>query len=102
VSVAPVFDALGDPTRLQIVIGLCDSGPRTTSEVTDTVAMTRQAATKHLLLLEAAGLVNSTKRGRERIWTVQPQSLSAAGDYLDALSRRWDRAIERLRTLVED
>ena len=101
-TAATVFDALGDPTRLRIVVGLCDSGPRTTSEVTDVATMSRQATTKHLLLLEAAGLVHSTKRGRERIWAVQPESLSAASDYLDALSTRWDRAIERLRAFVED
>jgi DNA-binding transcriptional ArsR family regulator len=99
---APVFDALGDPTRLRIVVELCDAGPRTTSEVTDVVTMSRQATTKHLVVLETAGLVYSIKRGRERIWTVQPQSLTAAGDYLDVLSSRWDRAIERLRAFVED
>jgi DNA-binding transcriptional ArsR family regulator len=102
VGQAPVFDALGDPNRLRIVIGLCDAGPSSTSEVTQVITMSRQAATKHLLLLETAGLVSSVKRGRERIWTVQPQSLAAAGDYLAALSNRWDRAIERLRAMIED
>jgi DNA-binding transcriptional ArsR family regulator len=99
---ATVFDALGDPNRLRIVIGLCDAGPSSTSDITHVITMSRQAATKHLLLLEAAGLVSSAKRGRERIWTVQPQALATAGDYLGALPTRWDRAIERLRALVED
>ncbi|CAN5538357.1 hypothetical protein BH09ACT7_BH09ACT7_55940 [soil metagenome] len=99
---APVFDALGDPNRLRIVIGLCDAGPCSTSEVTQVITMSQQATTKHLLLLEAAGLVSSDKRGRERIWTVEPQTLSTASDYLVALSDRWDRAIDRLRALVED
>lgn len=99
---APVFDALGDPNRLRIVMRLCDAGPCSTLQVTRAVSVTRQAATKHLALLEAVGLVSSSKRGRERIWTVRPQSLTAASDYLTALSRRWDRAIVRLRTMVED
>ncbi|MET0700079.1 MAG: metalloregulator ArsR/SmtB family transcription factor [Mycobacterium sp.] len=102
VGAAPVFDALGDPNRLRIVIGLCDTGPRSTSDIAQVIAMSRQATTKHLALLEAAGLVGSNKQGRERIWAVQPQSLSAASEYLVALSDRWDRAIERLRALVED
>ena len=102
VGAAPVFDALGDPNRLRIVIGLCDAGPSSTSDVTQVIAMSRQATTKHLVLLEAAGLVSSNKQGRERIWTVQPRSLSAASDYLVALSDRWDRAIGRLRALVEE
>ena len=53
------------------------------------------------LLLESAGVVSSAKRGRERIWTLDPRALSAAGDYLDTLSRQWDHGIDRLRALVE-
>jgi DNA-binding transcriptional ArsR family regulator len=98
---APVFDALGDPNRLRIVMRLCDAGPCSTLQVTQAVSVTRQAATKHLVLLEAVGLVSSSKRGRERIWTLQPQSLTAASDYLTALSHRWDSAIDRLRAMVE-
>jgi DNA-binding transcriptional ArsR family regulator len=99
---APVFDALGDPNRLRIVIWLCEHGPCSTSTVTQAIPATRQAAAKHLLQLESARLVTSAKRGRERIWTVQPKSLTAAGDYLGGLSRQWDRRIDRLRALVED
>ncbi len=58
--------------------------------------------TKHLLLLEAVGLVTSDREGRERIWRIQPEPLVRAGDYLTALSRRWDSAIDRLRAYVED
>ncbi len=99
---APLFDALGDPNRLRIVVRLCDGGPSSTSQVTQAVSVTRQAATKHLELLEAAGLVASSRRGRARIWTLQTQQLIDAGDYLTRLSRRWDAAIERLRAYVED
>lgn len=99
---APVFDALGDPNRLRIIGRLCEGGPRSTSQLTDVIPVTRQAATKHLQLLEAVGLVSSSRRGRERIWAVQPQQLADASDYLTGLSRRWDAAIERLRAFVED
>ena len=99
---APVLTALGDANRLRIVVRLCDGGPSSTSQVTQAVSVTRQAATKHLELLEAAGLVISSRRGRERIWTLQTRPLIEAGDYLNRLSRRWDAAIDRLRTFVED
>jgi DNA-binding transcriptional ArsR family regulator len=99
---APLFDALGDPNRLRIITRLCDGGPSSTTEVTQVVAVSRQAATKHLMLLEAVGLVSSERKGRERIWRVQPKPLTDASDYLTALSRRWDRAIDRLRAYVED
>jgi DNA-binding transcriptional ArsR family regulator len=98
----PLFSALGGHNRLRIVVRLCDGGPSSTSQVTQSVSVSRQAATKHLELLEAAGLVISSRRGRERIWTLQTQPLLQAGDYLTQLSRRWDAAINRLRAYVED
>lgn len=101
-AVASVFDALGDPNRLRIVIGLCDTGPRSTLQVAQGISLSRQAATKHLELLLAAGVVSSAKHGRERVWTVRPQPLTAAGDYLTTLSASWDQAIQRLRRFVED
>ncbi len=99
---APLFDALGDPNRLRIMTRLCDGGPSSTTEVTQVVAVSRQAATKHLMLMEAVGLVSSERKGRERIWRLQPKPLSEASDYLTALSNRWDRAIDRLRAYVEE
>ncbi|MFB1299141.1 ArsR/SmtB family transcription factor [Mycobacterium sp. pW049] len=101
-ATASVFDALGDPHRLRMVVQLCDSGPRSTLQMAQSISLTRQAATKHLEVLQAVGVVSSSKRGRERIWTVQPQPLTDAGDYLNALSRRWDTAIDRLRAFVEN
>jgi DNA-binding transcriptional ArsR family regulator len=98
---APLFDALGDPNRLRIIIRLCDLGPSSTSQVTSVIPVTRQAATKHLQLLESAGLVTSNRRGRERVWTVQTEPLARASDYLTQLSRRWDAAADRLQAFVE-
>ncbi|MEB3983756.1 metalloregulator ArsR/SmtB family transcription factor [Mycobacterium sp. 663a-19] len=99
---APLFDALGDPNRLRIIVRLCDAGPCSTSQVTAVVPVTRQAASKHLQQLQAAGLVTSSRRGRERIWTVRTEPLARASDYLTQLSRRWDAAVERLRAFVEE
>jgi DNA-binding transcriptional ArsR family regulator len=99
---SPVFNALGDPNRLRIVTRLCDGGPCSTSEFTRVIPVSRQAATKHLLLLEAVGLVSSERQGRERIWRIEPEPLTGASDYLAALSKRWDNAIDRLRAYVED
>jgi DNA-binding transcriptional ArsR family regulator len=102
VARAPLFDALGDPNRLRIITRLCDGGPCSTTTVTAVVSVSRQAATKHLLLLEAVGLVSSQRHGRERIWRVEPKPLADASEYLNVLSQKWDKAIDRLRTYVED
>lgn len=101
-AAASFFGALGDRHRLEMVIGLCDAGPSSTLHVAQSVPLSRQAATKHLEVLEAAGVVRSSKKGRERIWTVEAEPLAAASDYLATLSRRWDGAIDRLRAFVED
>jgi DNA-binding transcriptional ArsR family regulator len=98
---SPVFNALGDANRLRIITRLCDGGPCSTAQVTSVVPVSRQAATKHLLLLEAVGLVSSERHGRERIWRIEPEPLTDASAYLTALSVRWDRAIDRLRAFVE-
>jgi DNA-binding transcriptional ArsR family regulator len=63
--------------------------------------VTRQAIVKHLQVLEGAGLVTHKKRGREVLYALEPRRLGEARAFLDAVSAGWDRAIERLRELVE-
>jgi DNA-binding transcriptional ArsR family regulator len=98
---APVFAALGDETRLRVVARLCEDGPQSIVRLTDATSVSRQAVTKHLAALAAAGLVRSSRDGRERIWALEPQRFGDARRYLDQISARWDDAIERLRAFVE-
>ena len=98
---APVFAALGDETRLRIVARLCTSGPQSIVRLTDGASVTRQAITKHLHALAEAGLLRSTREGRERIWEMRPERLDDARRYLDEISSQWDAAIDRLRAHVE-
>src|SRR5262245_27902682 len=99
---APVFAALGDRTRLRLVTRLCDQGPLSIAQLSDGADVTRQAITKHLEALADARVVRSTRRGRERIWELQPKRLEVARRYLDDVSAQWDSAIDRLRAFVED
>jgi DNA-binding transcriptional ArsR family regulator len=98
---APIFAALGDRTRLRLVARLCDDGPLSIARLSDGAGVTRQAVTKHLNALADAGVVRGTRRGRERIWELQPKRLEMARRYLDEVSGQWDAAIERLRTFLE-
>jgi DNA-binding transcriptional ArsR family regulator len=102
VRAAPVFAALGDETRLEIVARLSAGGPQSIVRLTEQARVSRQAVTKHLVALEAAGLVRSRRDGRERVWEIQPKRLADARSYLDRISDQWDEAIERLRATVED
>jgi DNA-binding transcriptional ArsR family regulator len=99
---APVFAALGDETRLALVAQLSASGPLSIARLTSGSEITRQAVTKHLHVLAAAGLVRDMRRGRERIWEIEPDQIDEARYYLDRISERWDEALDRLRQLVEE
>ncbi len=101
VESAALFAALGDPTRLRIVTRLCDSGPLPTLRLGEGGELTRQAVSKHLLALEQAGLVQSSRIGRERIWELRPQRLDEVRELLAQVSAQWDEALLRLRALLE-
>ncbi len=99
---APVFAALGDPQRMVLVSRLCQKGPLSVTQLTVGTTITRQAVTKHLRVLEAAGLARSEKSGRETVWALDRRPLAKARDHLDRIARQWDDAIERLRVFVEE
>jgi DNA-binding transcriptional ArsR family regulator len=99
---APIFAALGDETRLRLVSRLCDDGPMSITRLTAGSHVTRQAITKHLHVMEEAGLVRSTRHGRESIWQLDQRRLKDARHYLDLISKQWDNALARLREFVED
>jgi DNA-binding transcriptional ArsR family regulator len=101
-SSATLFAALGDKTRLRLVSRLCDSGPMSITRLTAGSKVTRQAITKHLRVMQAAGLVRSARHGRESVWELDPQRLEDARRYLDLISKQWDDALGRLRQFVED
>ena len=63
--------------------------------------ITRQAITKHLRVMEDAGLVQSTRHGRTSVWRLEQRRLREARHYLDLISKQWDDALGRLRTFVE-
>jgi hypothetical protein len=52
-------------------------------------------------VLSRAGLVRSRRRGRERIWELEPKRLADARDYLGRISQQWDDALDRLKSFVE-
>jgi DNA-binding transcriptional ArsR family regulator len=99
---APVFAALGDPTRLRLVAALCAGGALSIAELTAGTAVTRQAVTRHLETLADAGLVSDVRQGRERLWEFEPARIDEARRSLDAIAQQWDTALQRLKSLVED
>jgi DNA-binding transcriptional ArsR family regulator len=89
-SMDAVFKALADPTRRQLLDSLRARNGQTLSELCVLRDMTRQAVTKHLAILEAANLVVTQKRGREKLHYLNPVPIHA-------IASRWISKYERVR-----
>jgi DNA-binding transcriptional ArsR family regulator len=98
---ASVFAALGDTTRLSVLGRLATGEPQSIARLTAGTRLTRQAVTKHLRVLEGAGVVRSMRAGRESRFTLEPRPIDDARAYLDLVSRQWDDALARLKAFVE-
>ena len=99
---AVLFAALGDGIRLRLVGRLSGGGPLSIKSLAEGSQVTRQAISKHLRVLERAGLVRGRRRGRERVWQLENRRLQEASRYLEMISTQWDDALGRLRALVEN
>jgi DNA-binding transcriptional ArsR family regulator len=98
---APVFAALGDEMRLRLVAALCVGGAMSITQLTSGTEISRQAITKHLTVLAAAGLVRDVKVGRERLWEFEPAQLDEARRSLELIGQQWDHALAKLKLAVE-
>lgn len=101
-SSASVFAALGDITRLELVSRLSDGKQHSIAQLSDGLNLTRQGVTKHLYVLRDAGMVSCKRIGRETRFTIKPDPIAKARDYLTRASAQWDDTIERLRASVEE
>ena len=91
-----VFKALGDPTRRKLLDVLCEKNGQTLSLLCENLGMARQSATQHLGILEAANLVSTVKRGREKLHFINPIPLHEVYE-------RWVRKFEQQRlSLLHD
>ncbi len=99
---ASVFAALGDETRLAVLAKLCKGAPQSISRLTEGTKLTRQAVTKHLRVLEGAGVVRNVREGRESLFEFKPEPIEDVKKYLDLVSTQWDETLARLKSLVED
>ncbi len=98
---ARLFAALGDETRLLVLVRLARGEPQSIARLTAATDLTRQAVTKHLRVLEHAGVVRCRSEGREKRYELDTASINDARKYLKKLSHQWKDAIERLQAFVE-
>jgi len=83
------------------VAKLCRGQPRSISQLTERSQLTRQAITKHLRVLESAGIVHSVHAGRKSLFEFDPEPIAELRKYLGFVSEQWDQALSRLKSFVE-
>jgi DNA-binding transcriptional ArsR family regulator len=99
---ASVFAALGDETRLSMLANLAGGEPQSISRLAARTSLSRQGVTKHLRVLQRAGVVRCARVGRESRFELDSKPLDDVRDYLHLVSRQWDEALARLKSFVED
>jgi DNA-binding transcriptional ArsR family regulator len=96
-----LWSAVGDPTRRRLLDLLLTDGGGTATTLSEQLPVTRQAVSKHLAVLDRAGLVHGATAGRERRFRVDDAQLARAAAQLDAVGSAWDGRLRRIRRLAE-
>lgn len=98
---APVFTALADPMRRQLLVNLAEHSPKTATQLAEEYPITRQGILKHLNILQNAGLVKVYQLGREKRYSLTPEPLDELDAWIRALSAKWDSRLLRLKNMLE-
>ena len=96
-----LWSAIADPSRRQVLDLLVSNGEVSASWLAGRVPFTRQAVSKHLVVLERAGLISRRKQGREVLYQVQPDRLDQAARAMAELAARWDQRLAIIKQLAE-
>ncbi|MGO8961364.1 MAG: ArsR/SmtB family transcription factor [Streptosporangiaceae bacterium] len=96
-----VLAAMADPTRRRLLGMLAADGPATASMLAAGLPISRQAVAKHLAVLSGAGLVSSSKHGRDVRFAVNTNALSQTADWLAALAAEWDDRLAAIKQIAE-
>jgi ArsR family transcriptional regulator, cadmium/lead-responsive transcriptional repressor len=96
-----LWSAIGDPSRRRVLDLLVSHGEVSASWLAQQVPFSRQAVSKHLVVLEAAGLVSRRKQGREVLYQVEGGRLDQASKAMADLAAQWDGRLAAIKRLAE-
>ena len=96
-----LWSAVGDPTRRRMLDQLLLDGEGTPTSLSAHLPVTRQAVSKHLEVLDRAGLVHPTVVGREKRYHVDDAQLARAVAQLSSVGATWDARLRRIKTIAE-
>jgi ArsR family transcriptional regulator, cadmium/lead-responsive transcriptional repressor len=98
---AQLWSAIADPSRRRVLDLLVSNGDVSASWLAGQVPFSRQAVSKHLVVLEQAGLIGRRKQGREVLYQVQADRLDQATRAMAGLAAQWDRRLGAIKRLAE-
>lgn len=98
----PIFAALADPMRRDLLMTLAEQSPKTATQLAEMYPITRQGILKHLNILEEAGLVAVKQQGREKRYSLTPERLGDLEAWIKQLEAKWDARLLRLKTFIEN
>jgi ArsR family transcriptional regulator, cadmium/lead-responsive transcriptional repressor len=96
-----LWAAIADPSRRRVLDLLVERGEASASSLAGLVPFSRQAVSKHLVVLEQAGLISRRKLGREVLYQVDAARLDQATRAMTEVARQWDRRLESIKRLAE-
>jgi DNA-binding transcriptional ArsR family regulator len=96
-----LWSAIADPSRRRVLDLLISNSEVSASWLAGRVPFSRQAVSKHLVVLERAGLISRSKQGREVLYQVQADRLDQATRAMAELAARWDRRLAAVKRLAE-
>ena len=96
-----VFAALADPTRRAIIERLSSSEARVT-EVAEPLPMSLNAVSKHIRVLEASGVVERHRKGRDHILSINARSLDEADGWIERMRRYWEERLDAMERLLRE
>jgi ArsR family transcriptional regulator, cadmium/lead-responsive transcriptional repressor len=96
-----LWSAIADPSRRRVLDLVVSNGAVSASWLAGHVPFTRQAVSKHLVVLEQAGLISRRKQGREVLYQVEAGRLDQAARALADLAAQWDRRLDTIKRLAE-
>ena len=96
-----LWEAMADPTRRKLLDLLVARGQATATTLTADMPVSRQAISKHLVLLQRVGLIDGHRQGREVRYQVREQRLAEATGALSEVANRWDRRLRMIKQLAE-
>ena len=101
-TIPPLFAALSDPSRLAIVERLISEGEKTAGELAEPFSVSAPAISRHLGVLEKAGLIERRVDRQWRRFRVRPDAIEAIDDWVRRQRRFWDKSFDRLERLISE